>query len=59
MLAPLARTKGTFGIIYDRPKIERRLIDCIWLGVRGRTEESIIGTPQGVVNAFTVKRRPV
>ena len=34
-------------------------MDGIWLGVMGRTGESIIGTPQGVVKAFTVKRRPV
>ena len=43
----------------DRPKIERNLMSGIWLGTKGRTEEHIIGTPEGVVKAFTVKRRPV
>ena len=41
-----------------RPKIDRVLMDGIWLGVKGRTGESIIGTPDGVVKAYTVKRRP-
>ena len=41
-----------------RPNIEKRLMDGIWLGINGRTGEHIIGTAQGVVKAYTVKRRP-
>ena len=41
-----------------RPKIERNLINGGWLGINGRTGEHIIGTPDGIVKAYTVKRRP-
>ena len=30
----------------------------IWLGIKGRTGENIMGTAQGVVKAHTVRRRP-
>ena len=42
----------------DRAKIEKTLMDGIWLGIKGRTGEHIIGTESGVVKAYTVKRRP-
>ena len=42
----------------DRPKIEKTLLNGIWLGIKGRTGEHIIGTEKGIVKAYTVKRRP-
>ena len=42
----------------SRSKMDRMLMDGIWLGIKGRTGESIIGTAEGVVKAFTVRRRP-
>ena len=41
-----------------RSKLDRTLMDGIWMGVKGRTGEHIIGTSEGVVKAYTVKRRP-
>ena len=31
----------------ERPKVDRVLMDGIWLGIKGRTGENITGTPQG------------
>ena len=45
---------GTAG----RGKIDSDWNSGIWLGVRGRTGEHIIGTNEGVVKAWSVKRRP-
>ena len=42
----------------DRGKIDSDWKDGVWLGIRGRTGERIIGTPEGVVKAWSVKRRP-
>jgi len=42
----------------DRAKIESAWKSGIWLGIKGRTREHIIGTDQGVIKAFTVRRRP-
>ena len=42
----------------DRGKIDSDWKDGIWLGIRGRTGEHIIGTPEGVVKAWSVRRRP-
>ena len=42
----------------DRAKIDKVLMDGIWLGIKGRTGEHIIGTEKGIVKAYTVKRRP-
>jgi len=42
----------------ERPKIETSWRDGIWLGIKNRTGEHIIGTPEGVVKAYTVRRRP-
>ena len=42
----------------ERCKMDRVPMDGIWLGIKGRTGENIIGTAQGVVKAHTVKRRP-
>ena len=42
----------------SRPKVDRVLMDGIWLGIKGRTGENIIGTAEGVVKAHTVRRRP-
>ena len=43
----------------ERPKLERNLKDGVWLGINGRTGEHVIGTSEGVVKAYTVKRRPI
>ena len=38
-------------------KIDSTWNSGIWLGLRGRTGEHIVGTPEGVIKAFTVRRR--
>ena len=42
----------------DRGKIDSDWKSGVWLGVRGRTGEHIIGTSDGVVKAWSVRRRP-
>ena len=42
----------------ERAKIAKTLMNGIWLGIKGRTGEHIIGTERGIVKAYTVKRRP-
>ena len=39
-------------------KIETRMGKGIWLGMKARTEENLIGTCDGVVECRTVQRRP-
>ena len=41
----------------DRSKLER-LREGIWMGMRLRTNEALIGTPGGVVKARTIKILP-
>ena len=41
------------------PKVDAKLHDGIWLGLRVKSDESIIGTPNGVIKAKTVRRLPV
>ena len=40
------------------PKVDARFHDGIWLGLRMKSDESIIGTPNGVIKAKTVRRLP-
>ena len=40
------------------PKADAKFQDGIWLGLRTRSDESIIGTPNGVIKAKTVRRLP-
>ena len=40
------------------PKVDARFPDGIWLGLRMKSDESIIGTPNGVIKAKTVRRLP-
>ena len=42
----------------DKAKIESRWHDGVWMGVKGRTGEYIVGTSVGVVKAHTVRRKP-
>merc|ERR1739836_281266 len=42
----------------EENKIESKLRDGVWLGVIDRTDETIIGTLEGVVKCRTIKRRP-
>ena len=42
----------------DRGKIDSDWKSGVWLGVRGRTGEHIVGTSDGVVKAWSVRRRP-
>ena len=41
------------------PKVDARLHDGIRLGLRMKSDESIIGTPNGVIKAKTARRLPV
>ena len=41
------------------PKMYAKFHDGIWLGLRMKNDESIIGTPNGVIKAKTVRRLPV
>ena len=45
--------------IKDRPNVDACFQDGIWLGVRLGTEEYVIGTPTGVFNARSVRRKPI
>ena len=38
------------------PKVEAKFYDGMWLWLRMRSDESIIGTPNGVIKAKTVRR---
>ena len=40
------------------PKVDPKFHDGIWLGLRMKSDESIIGTPNGVIKAKTVRRLP-
>ena len=40
------------------PKADAKFHDGIWLGLRMKSDESIIGTPNGVIKATTVKEAP-
>ena len=42
----------------DRRKIETTWKEGVWLGIKNRTGEHIIGTPEGAVKAYSVRRRP-
>ena len=41
-----------------RGKDEPRLEEGIWLGIRTRSDEALIGTADGVVKACTIRRLP-
>jgi len=41
----------------ERAKIETKWMDGVWLGIKNRTGEHVIGTPEGIVKAHSVKRR--
>ena len=39
-------------------KVDAKFHDGIWLGLRMKSDESIIGTPSGVIKAKTARRLP-
>ena len=43
---------------HTRAKMGDRFLEGVWLGLCLRSDENIIGTPEGVVKARTVRRRP-
>ena len=43
---------------YKRAKSESKILDGVWLGLRAKSDEDLIGTPHGVVRARTVRRLP-
>ena len=40
------------------PKADAKFHDGVWLGLRMKSDESIVGTPNGVIKAKTVRRLP-
>lgn len=42
----------------EEPTLEPNFRDGIWLGLRLRTDEALIGTPSGVIKARTIRRIP-
>ena len=40
------------------PKVDAKFHDGIWVGLRVKSDESIIGTPNGVIKAKIVRRLP-
>ena len=40
------------------PKVDAKFHDGIWVELRMKSDESIIGTPNGVIKAKNVRRLP-
>ena len=40
------------------PKVDAKFHDGMWLGLRMKSDQSIIGTLDGVIKAKTVRRLP-
>ena len=40
----------------ERPNMDEKMMEGVWLGLRPKSDEDIIGTPCGVVRARAVKR---
>ena len=41
---------------HERAKSESKFMDGVWLGLRAKSDEDLIGTPSGVVRAHSVKK---
>ena len=39
--------------------LDARSASGVWLGERGKSSEHVIGTPQGVVKSYAIKRNPI
>ena len=45
--------------IKDRPNVDARFQDDMWLGIRLGTGEYVIGTPTGMLKARPIRRKPI
>ena len=43
---------------HERPNMDPKFDEGIWLGLTTRTDEDIVGTPNGIVRSRTIKRLP-